>query len=443
MTIKIMKHTLIAYLIAILIFAPFFLHVGPDGVKLGDSIYSPSPSGQTLPISSFFIAILSMITVLKILVKGKIQTKRSIILYPMMAFFVINTSALLYGFFIHPAPINILFYFQTFIPLIAFFIGLNYIKTIEDVRNVLLLFVTIIGITVFLLFIQSFIDQGVVRTLNYRMVDYIWIFNIYQIANYFPLVVVTALIMALSIRILRIHYRINSLNKFLLIFIIILFISVFLFLARGAILTMFVAIAVTFLLLLKSKQYKLLKVFPIFLILMVLFTLLATFASPISIKKMEFALYNAFEDRSVYGRIDAWQNALKNMRDNPVFGLAYTTQGGEEREFKRIGNPHNMYLQVGIRAGFWAMALYILMLLIAARNSYTLYRETDVPEFKSLGSGMFGILVGFIIISNNLRDSFIQPYTGIILWFLIGVVEASWHIYLRGQYNESTKANHS
>ena len=63
-----------------------------------------------------------------------------------------------------------------------------------------------------------------------------------------------------------------------------------------------------------------------------------------------------------YGRLDLWKLALKDMKENPLFGVGIGSWKGYHEGLDSF-KPHNEVLQYGIIAGYPAVIIYIVLIL--------------------------------------------------------------------------------
>jgi putative inorganic carbon (HCO3(-)) transporter len=108
----------------------------------------------------------------------------------------------------------------------------------------------------------------------------------------------------------------------------------------------------------------------------------------------------AFE-KSASQRIIIWRGALDMIADNPVLGVGYGAFpyliGRYTDGAARVGDAHNMYLLVAAEAGIPALLLFLLLIGLAFREGWRLYRRGQDPVLRGLGLGLAAGIVGLLV----------------------------------------------
>jgi O-antigen ligase len=145
------------------------------------------------------------------------------------------------------------------------------------------------------------------------------------------------------------------------------------------------------------------------------------------------------EDVSLVVRLFNVMLALEAIANNPIGGTMYVASL-EDDAFaeRRIPNPHNQYLTYGVRSGLVTALLFMAILVLWHRRMFALARRGVSSTIRSAGGGLAVTFLGVSLISNMLQDNFVQPYSACLLWFLLGVGEV---LYLTDYRARATAAD--
>lgn len=160
-------------------------------------------------------------------------------------------------------------------------------------------------------------------------------------------------------------------KKLILAAIPILFLPLFYSGSSGAFLTLFFGLSIYFSIR-KGNVFKKLKfIFLLFLVLFLVFNSLSRF------EYLNNKLYLFLEAGNTTGRTEIWASALSVISNNWFFGLG--KNGAEFALEKLSGNhytAHNVYLDVFMWGGIFAILIYLMLFVSVALNSLKYYRET-------------------------------------------------------------------
>src|SRR5690242_19868092 len=167
---------------------PFFLKVTGASVELGDPIVAAG-SGQTLPISVFAVVLFLGMLAPRMILAASIKWRRSPLNAPILFLALLNLVILLAGLFYEPRIENFLFFLETIAPLACFFVALNSVRSVETVREILVVCVWVVGIFVLSLAVSVLVASGSGASITEGIAAYLLIFPVYQLFDYVPLVI--------------------------------------------------------------------------------------------------------------------------------------------------------------------------------------------------------------------------------------------------------------
>lgn len=422
-----------ASLVAVALATPLFIKFTGTSVELGDAIH-PRGVGQTFPIGLpaivFFGGLLVLLTL-----RRRLRWRVSALAVPVLAFITVNFFALLLGLVEHSAIENVLFFLQTVVPTLAFFIALRVVREQDNALKATLAYVAVISAFVVGLLISSLQTKGLAGTVLTGMVGHLWIFPIYSLFDYVPLVVAVAYGLALAVVWGRaVDGRVALFFTFMAV---VMFASLFFFHSRGALLT---ALAITLLegFLFKGHWRRHVLTPLSFLVLAVVAALLVRGQSFTMQAWMGFAEARS-EETSLQTRLITFSTALNDIARHPLAGLRYVPQLEDLSTLRRIAYPHNQYLTYAVRAGLICLVIFVWTAVLFARRLYAVYRQPATPTLRALGAGLLSVFLGVLFVSNFLQDNFTQPFTALGLWFFMGVGEA---VFLVNRRLKAAAASH-
>jgi O-antigen ligase len=103
-------------------------------------------------------------------------------------------------------------------------------------------------------------------------------------------------------------------------------------------------------------------------------------------------------DSSAEDRVTIWEDAMKVIDHDPVFGTGFDTY----RSMARIGNygdTHNYYLKVALEMGVIGLLLFLALLFAAGKMAWRLLRHATDPLLQAIGCGFFAMWVTTLIVN--------------------------------------------
>lgn len=404
-------------LLAAAIAIPLFLKFDGSSLGLGDAII-PTGRGQTFPIGVLAVALFSAVLLLRTLMHN-FRVKRSPLNTPIMVFVVWNFLALLVGLVEAPGRQNILFFLQTVVPIACFFVVLNLIGAPGSVTRVFRVLVWVMGCFSVALVGIHIASYGVVAALTQSPSGYLWAFPLYALFDYVPLVVAVGYGLGLAL-LLGGSRTIN--RPILLSFVASMLVTVLLLASRGAIATVVVITLVQVVLFIRRFRSDR----PIRLLALgagVLLIILLSGLPLVSVSKFKNAVVSGSAELSIKARLNNVRLAIRDIVTNPVTGRAYVPGIVDSQGGRHIANPHNQYLTYAVRAGLVPLLIFLWILFLVHKRLYLLVRDSASPTVAMLAIGLLSVFVGVAAVSNLFQDNFIQPYSALLLWFLMGVAE--------------------
>lgn len=168
-----------------------------------------------------------------------------------------------------------------------------------------------------------------------------------------------------------------------------------------------------------------------------------------------------FASEKIIGqRVSGWRESLRIIKDNPVFGL-----GPNERNFRetylqyakktkaqkrlekvkaseqskkpkakkkkhkkiiKLAHSHNIFLQMGIKAGIPGFLAFIWLFTLIFHNSVTLWRMAKAGYEKALLLGILASLISIFL--HGLTENFWRKPTIVFLWLIIGMLFVMYNI---------------
>jgi tetratricopeptide (TPR) repeat protein len=133
-----------------------------------------------------------------------------------------------------------------------------------------------------------------------------------------------------------------------------------------------------------------------------------------------------------YARWQMWEGAIRQMSEKPLgigLGLyqytypryAFPVEGEITRYGKVAQTPHNGYLQMGVEMGPAAILVFILGLIVMARETIKLFRRKLLHEQRCLVDGLSGGGIALLThagLDSNLRE----PAIAIMLLLCAGLI---------------------
>lgn len=397
--VTIQKRNVTFYILIFFLSFPFFLSFGgPSLIGLGYSIWSKG-QGQTLPISILFIGFIITLIVIKGAYK---KNKFKVELYGklIIIFSFLNLLLGFIGIYSSNSISNLQLVFQTIIPVLPYFLSFEYIKRYSDFERIINIIIIGGFSGALLLTLSNIIDYGFMITLNNTSYsDKIFFFYVYQIFDYYPLVLAITICFVIA-KVFISHW------KYKLIWIIIILPMIITLLnvnARNSLLTV---IIFTLLFILIAPLHKIIKVLVPTLFLGVL---------TVSYKFLDLPVFNRTArgyDASIDERVNRIESALYSIYENPFAGTMFNIE-------TRI-LAHNQYLEIASNSGLFMMVFFIIIIIGILLKTFKSYIRLNNKKDYYLLLTTICIIISVMLGSNIAQSNFTQPYSSFILWFLLG-----------------------
>ena len=135
-------------------------------------------------------------------------------------------------------------------------------------------------------------------------------------------------------------------------------------------------------------------------------------------------------EHSAGGRILLWQLAIDLFKENPITGIGFAgyqiSAGGQTLADGEVlpenQDVHNYYMRVLCEQGLIGFSILVLVLLMALRSGWKLYKSAETPFQKGLGFGFFGCAISMII-TNMFGDRWSYFVLGSFFWIFWGLVD--------------------
>jgi len=139
------------------------------------------------------------------------------------------------------------------------------------------------------------------------------------------------------------------------------------------------------------------------------------------VERITMSMAGGSEHENVGNRDFIWNRGKEVFREHFVFGIGYRTFQYMTGEGE-LKDTHNMYLSVAAEMGVIGIAIFVLILMYAARSGLALYARAKDPMLKSLGMGFFVSTLS-VAVMNAFGDrwSFIMMQG--FYWVFWGLVE--------------------
>lgn len=168
-----------------------------------------------------------------------------------------------------------------------------------------------------------------------------------------------------------------------------------------------------------------------------------------------------FTSEKIIGqRASGWRESLLIIRDNPVFGLGpndrnfretylqYAEKTKAQKNLKKVksseqpkktkaqkkkhkkiiklAHSHNIFLQMGIKAGIPGFLAFTWLFTLIFYNSITSWRMVKAGYEKALLLGILASLISIFL--HGLTENFWKKPTIVFLWFIIGLLFVIYNI---------------
>lgn len=120
---------------------------------------------------------------------------------------------------------------------------------------------------------------------------------------------------------------------------------------------------------------------------------------------------------------DVYEDYYKVIRKSPVLGLGKSITGQQRIPGVRLedfyGEAHNQYLRIMAEMGIVGLAAFLYIFFLAGRCSYRVLRMGD-PYFRTIGLVCLVYIV-FLLITSMAQDVFIMARAIELFWVLLGL----------------------
>lgn len=152
-------------------------------------------------------------------------------------------------------------------------------------------------------------------------------------------------------------------------------------------------------------------------------------------------------DSSVSYRFTVWKDSLRLFADNIFGGVGVGSDAFHNayRVYSSIGaetveHSHNLYLQIGIQLGVFALITFVLVILFTCRSCFSLEFSTNESSVHPVCAAAFSAVLA--LLTNGLTDYVWYNYRVCFLfWILLGVCTASYRIGLSEQRHKDYLAS--
>lgn len=328
-------------------------------------------------------------------------------------------AALLAGLLVDPGRLNVVFFIQTVVPMVGFFVGTAMAESARTLRRAFWLFATTSAVSIsaiLALAVRYDVYSGVIERANHlaRAVP--------QVRDYFPFLAVAAL--ALTVALWRSETR--PLRRLVLTLLLVMQLGYYTVnWSRMGILMLLLVLLVTVALSRGLGRHRKLVLGG----LAVLVVLGLTAVSAVIAERWRRGEFGHSDSR----RVQYATTAIEKIAGSPVFGRMFIPDWERDPfpdrklRVRRMYKAHNQYLDYGIRAGLPAMALLGILLWRVARDFLPMLFRTRGSPTGTLLAGIAAALAALLV--GNLTQLFlVQAQTGALAWLLLGAASraGSW-----------------
>lgn len=400
---------------------PLFFDVRTSGLYLSRNIFGEKPPGIlfTVPVSVFIIVILAVQAFLGGVTKKnvcfKLETTYRLLL---VAYVFWITIIALYSATFHGSLESLLYLSQLLLPLSIFFFFSQIVQRPEVLIYLIKgMFYGLIGTLLFNLS-YIFIEVGFPNAFFERiMMTKAWGINIYQAFSYYPLGLVVVFLLWFGIFSniqKKRHVEFVKILGFLALFSG-LIILLFCLAGRDPIVTVIFGLFSSIMISIKTRKRNI-----GILSFLIIVVLVITVAS-IKIEDKQPEVVRRFAEQlepgyHTGGRVRLAVFSFQFISRNPIIGTALTLPD------PHLQSAHNYYIDTLMWTGVPGLLLIGSILIISLKDAFSLATKLRSSFWKGIAIGTFSVLMSIIFISNNLRVPMRQPYSGILIWAIIGIV---------------------
>ncbi len=155
---------------------------------------------------------------------------------------------------------------------------------------------------------------------------------------------------------------------------------------------------------------------------------LVWFAAPSQFTdRLAFGFSSAYITKSLAaGRLYVWKLSLQHIAAHPVFGLGLGTFGGTAAVRFSYGRlwVDNFYLQLAAEGGLVLLALFLWVLLRAAKGLVKAHAQSADRFLQPLAAGAFGAFVA-VAVANATATVWETLVVGVAFWFITGLATSA------------------
>ncbi|MGG7035409.1 MAG: hypothetical protein ACI7YS_09480 [Flavobacterium sp.] len=394
----------INFFVALLPLPLFFMQSG--ALFRGSSLDEDS---FALPLNLFLSIVISILVIKNVVILIRKENG------PLFMFILVSILCFFYVIIFNNGEASPLLLLISILPFVlSFYLGYCFkIYAIKDsiLNKVILKSIWVISVVSFAHILTSFANLGFVGAFVNRGDDTILgLFSIYQKLVYFPTVLALYFVLALFVK-----------SKYSSFILIVLFLDTLIIGSRESLLICSVGFLI--------KNYKNLSA-------NVMKFFLYTFAITIIVGIVSYVykdqIGNAFKEATFVtkfnslqkeGNLDAGRGDAAKLvfssseKDfNFLVGTGYSMSKGDQR------SPHNQYLEIYLRSGFFGITFFLIMVLNvffrAKKELY--YHKINETSYYNVILGMFLILCLMLIVSFNVNTPVRAPYSSILFGFICG-----------------------
>lgn len=424
--------TLIKLIYVLFVFVaaiPLYVNTSTAKFNLPALITSVNPavffeSGLNIHFGIVTTAIAAVIALISLLVK------RSLRLHPEVPFvvglFFCFSFSVLVGQFFEPGVLNIVFYIQTLIPILAFFIGAYYPVS----RRLVLYSLKLIVVcnTLVLLLVYTFLLGAVSRGLFQGLSAFVRELAIVipQFNDYYPF----AFVISLSLNIAWLIGARTGRSKVLWILCLLVHAAYppISWSRTGLILAALVVMVHLTIYLwarVRSPMQMMRKASTVVMasVGIIAMTSIVMTASTIRERISSESVIAGSDSR----RIELAKEASVLILESPLVGRMFIPDWGQaadgsKREVRRLFGAHNQYLDYGLRGGVFALIFMLITFVVSGWRNFRRMQSISLSHEVVIARNAWMASVFAILLGNNTQLYLVQAFTGTLIWFLTGTM---------------------
>ena len=136
------------------------------------------------------------------------------------------------------------------------------------------------------------------------------------------------------------------------------------------------------------------------------------------VERMKFTEHEGELDVSASTRLVLWEQSLEYFEQNPIMGVGYNV-------FTHVGmhsDTHNVFLRTLAEQGLIGISFLLIIMLLAIRRGWILYKKAEDPFLKGLGLGFAACAIA-VMVGNFFGDRWSHLPLAAYFWVLLGMVE--------------------